>query len=195
MGAYKSKKTIDMMATRERLVAAIDAVATTRDRAAFAELFEYFAPRLRAYMRRLGVGDAALDDLVQEIMINVWRRASLYDPAKATVSTWVFTIARNKRIDVIRRESRPEYDPNDPSLVGEPQISPDQVASSLQDASYVRGALEKLPVEQAQVLKMSFFQDKSHSIIAEELKLPLGTVKSRMRLGMQRIRMFLEDVQ
>ncbi len=180
---------------RARLAACVLAVADHQDRDAFGELFDYFAPRLRAYLRRLLVSEGQLDDLIQDVMLSVWRKAGQYDPERANVSTWVFTIARNRRIDIVRRERRPEPDPEDPAFTPGPDPRPDEVVDQADAAARVKMALGSLPDEQAQVMTMSFFQDKSHSEIAEELGLPLGTVKSRMRLGLQRLRTHLEGSQ
>jgi RNA polymerase sigma-70 factor (ECF subfamily) len=177
------------------LAGLLQAVALDQDRGAFADLFAHFAPRLKAYLRRLSARDEQLDDLVQEIMIIVWNRAVLYDPRKANVSTWVFTIARNKRIDAIRRERRPEIDPHDPAFFNDDPKSPDVVVAEDRQAAMIRAAVEQLPSEQGEVLRLSFFEDKPHTDIADTLGIPLGTVKSRLRLAMRRLRPLLEDHQ
>lgn len=173
------------------------AVGRDRDRAAFAALFGHFAPRLKAYLRRQGCDAAGAEELVQEVMLLVWRRAETYDPAQASASTWVFTIARNKRIDVLRREQRPEIDPDDPALV--PALVPDRPESAdrrletQQSAGRLREALKDLPPEQAELLRLAYFEDKPHSVISAERGIPLGTVKSRLRLAMERLRKALRD--
>ena len=105
------------------LSALLAAVGAARDRAAFEALFRHFAPRIKAYLLRLGAGSPGAEDLAQEAMLSVWRKAVLFDPAKASAATWIFTIARNLRIDALRRERRPEFDPGDPAFVpdAEPQ--------------------------------------------------------------------------
>ena len=175
-------------ATEPALADLLAAVAERRDRYAFATLFSHFAPRLKAYMRRLGLEDARAEDLVQEVMLIVWRRAMLYDRVQASVSTWVFTIARNKRIDALRRERRPEIDPDDPALVQDATPGVDLLVSQDQIGRRLRAAVDELPQEQAEVLRKNFFEDKSHGVIAEELALPLGTVKSRVRLALTKLR-------
>ncbi|MGH6917886.1 MAG: sigma-70 family RNA polymerase sigma factor, partial [Geminicoccaceae bacterium] len=155
----------------------LDAVARRQDRAAFARLFEHFAPRVKAYVRRLGVPDQKAEDIAQEVMITVWRRACLYDPGQASVGTWIFTIARNKRIDDLRRERHPEIDPSDPALVADPQDAADELVMWQDQARRLRDAVGALPEEQALVLRKNFFEDKPHGVIAQELDLPLGTVK------------------
>jgi RNA polymerase sigma factor (sigma-70 family) len=163
-----------------------------RDRAAFVALFGHFAPRVKAYLRRLGADDASAEELVQEVMLAVWRRAASFNPALAAVSTWVFTIARNKRIDRLRRERHPELDPDDPALAPDPVIGADRVIETAEIGVRLRGALATLPDEQRSLLEMAFFEDKSHRAIAAETRLPLGTVKSRIRLALARLRVALE---
>lgn len=183
--------TLDATASAELL----EAVAQHQDKRAFARLFGHFAPRVKAYLRRLGAGDGLAEELAQEVLLTVWRRAHLYDRRQAGASTWIFTIARNKRIDAIRRERWPEVDPEDPALVPEAPESADRMVEAGQRQDRLRAAVAELPEEQALLLRLSFFEDKSHSVIAEELDLPLGTVKSRLRLALSRLRSRLEDVQ
>lgn len=170
-------------------------VAEDRDRRAFAKLFAHFAPRIKAYLRRLGAGDGMAEELAQEVMLTIWRRAHLFDRRQAGVGTWIFTIARNKRIDAIRRERRPELDPNDPALVPEAEPQADKTVEYDQRDTRIREAIAVLPEEQAKLLRLSYYEEKSHSAIAEELNLPLGTVKSRLRLALGRLRSSLEDMQ
>ena len=177
-----------------RLADLLAAVAEKQDRAAFARLFEHFAPRVKAYVRQLGAGDQKAEDIVQEVMITVWRRACLYDARQASVGTWIFTIARNKRIDHLRRERRPEIDPDDPALVADPQDGTDELVIWQDQARRLRAAVGTLPEEQALVLRKNFFEDKPHGVIAQELHLPLGTVKSRSRLALARLRRALGDI-
>ncbi len=176
-----------------RLNAAMAAVALARDRAAFQLLFDHFAPRVKGYLMRLGVGNAAAEDLAQEAMLLVWRKAALFDPAKASASTWIFTIARNLRIDAIRKERRPELDPTDPALQPESERPADVSIDWSQAEDRLRTALASLPREQSQIIVLSFLAEKPHSLIASELGLPLGTVKSRIRLAMARLRVALGD--
>jgi RNA polymerase sigma factor (sigma-70 family) len=176
-----------------RLADLLAAVAEKQDRAAFARLFDHFAPRVKAYLRQLGAADQKAEDIVQEVMITVWRRACLYGARRASVGTWIFTIARNKRIDHLRRERRPEIDPHDPALVADPQDGTDDVVIWEEQARRVRAAVGALPEEQALVLRKNFFEDKPHGVIAQELHLPLGTVKSRSRLALAKLRRVLGD--
>lgn len=181
----------------KRWEACMTAVARHRDKASFGELFDHFGPRVKSYLRRLGANDVLAEDLMQEVMLTVWRRADQFDGRKAAVSTWVFTIARNKRIDALRREKRPEVDMGDPGTVPEPEDDtphPDAQVGAGQIADILRAAVSRLPADQARLLNMAFYDDKSHSIIAEEMKLPLGTVKSRLRLALQKLRVDVGEI-
>jgi RNA polymerase sigma-70 factor (ECF subfamily) len=180
-------------ATRARLDELIEVIARSADRAAFAELFGHFAPRVKAYMIRLGADDRAAEDLTQETLLTVWRRAASFDRRQAGAATWIFTIARNKRIDLIRRERRPEIDPEDPALVPPPAGDAHDVLSAAEDEERVRRALGCLPAEQAEMLRLAFFEDLSHGRIAELRGMPLGTVKSRIRLALARLRSVLAE--
>jgi RNA polymerase sigma-70 factor (ECF subfamily) len=168
-------------------------VARERDRQAFEALFVYFGPRIKGYLFRIGARGALAEDLVQEAMLTVWRKAALFDPAKASAGTWIFTIARNLRVDAIRRERRPDFDPEDPAFVPEAEPAADEALTRRDDDERLRAAIVLLPPEQAEVVRLSFFADKPHSEIAKELGLPLGTVKSRLRLAMARIRAAMGD--
>jgi len=164
------------------------AVVERRDQASFVTLFDYYAPRVKAYLRRLGTPEGAAEDLAQEVMLTVWRKADTYDPSRAGVGTWIFTIARNLRIDALRRERRPALDPDDPLLMPEAEPTPDQAIETHREQAEVRAALKSLPEDQAKVITMAFYDGKSHGEIAAELAIPLGTVKSRLRLAFRRVR-------
>ncbi len=176
-----------------RLNAAVMAVGQVRDRQAFQELFYHFAPRVKGYLMRLGAGNAVAEDLAQEALLTVWRKAALFDPAKASASTWIFTIARNVRIDAIRKERRPDLDPNDPALLPQAERGADEGMYWAAAEGRLKVALAELPREQAKIIELSFLAEKPHSTIASELGLPLGTVKSRIRLAMARLRLALGD--
>lgn len=173
----------------------IQAIARDRSRPAFAGLFEYFAPRLKSYVMRLGADERAAEEVVQETMLMVWRKAGGFDPRRAAASTWIFTIARNKRIDRIRREKRPEIDPSDPVLAGESPEPADLPLQRRQHGDRLHAAISALPKEQAALVRLAFFNDMSHRDIASERSLPLGTVKSRIRLALLRLRRELEDLE
>lgn len=176
----------------DALIAAIQAVAQRQDRAAFARLFAHFAPRVKAYLVRLGADATSAEDLMQEIMLTVWRRADSYDPAQAAVSTWIFTIARNRRIDALRR-ARQVAAVNDPAFAPDPPAAADQAIETGEWQVLLSEALGDLPQEQSEMLRLAYFDDQSHSDIAARLKLPLGTVKSRLRLAIGRLRARLGD--
>jgi len=182
-----------MIPEAAELNALLARVAEARDRAAFAALFSHFAPRVKAYLLRLGASPALAEDLAQEALLNLWRKAHLFDPAKASTATWLFTIARNLRIDVIRREKRPELAPEDFLPNGEAAAEAAMVLAG--DEDRLRAALKDLPPDQIQVIELSFFADKPHSRIADELGIPLGTVKSRLRLAMARLKRALGETE
>lgn len=173
---------------RDHISGLIAAVAIDKDRAAFHALFEFFAPRLKGFMHRQGTDADMVEEIVQETMVNVWRKAGQFDPAKASASTWVFTIARNLRIDLLRKANRPMPDMNDPALVPDPAPRPHDVVSQEQEARRLNSVVRNLPPEQQDVLRLAFFEEKAHPEVAKELGIPLGTVKSRIRLALQRIR-------
>ena len=175
------------------LAGLLRAVGRSQDRAAFAELFRHFGPRVKAYLMRQGANEAQAEELVQEAMIMVWRRAESFDVSKSGASTWIFTIARNKRIDALRREKRPEYDPDDPALVPAAGENADSLVEAAQEADRLSVAIKSLSKEQADLIRMAYFEDKAHGRIAEETDLPLGTVKSRLRLALGHLRKALKE--
>ncbi len=164
------------------------AVGQRQDRGAFANLFRHYAPRVKAYLMRVGCDGGVAEELAQEVMVTVWRRAETFDPRQAGPSTWIFTVARNKRIDRLRRERRPEVDPDDPALVGEPAEPADRGIERQQEAVRLSRAIDALPEEQRDLVKLAYYEDKPHSVIAALRDLPLGTVKSRIRLALNRLR-------
>lgn len=166
----------------------IVAIGRQQDRSAFAALFAHFAPRVKTYLLRTGSDAVGADELTQEVMLLVWRKAAHYDPAQARAATWIFTIARNKRIDKFRRERHIELSPDDPALAPEPEQLPDHRLETAQQARAISTAISRLPGEQAALLRLAFYESKSHSTIAAEVGLPLGTVKSRLRLALARLR-------
>lgn len=159
------------------------------DREAFASVFARYAPRVKSYLLRLGAPGAIAEDLAQDAMLSVWRRAGSYDPVKAKASTWIFVIARNAWIDRLRRE-RVELAYREASPVSEESEdeAPDDAAVRSQTEEQVEAALATLSEEQRQVVRLSFFEDRPHSEIAERLSLPLGTVKSRLRLALIKLK-------
>lgn len=170
----------------------MEAIALHQDRAAFAELFAYYGPRVKAYCLRLGAEDALAEELAQDVMVTVWRKAQLFDRKQAAVSTWIFRIARNRRIDAARRAAKPEIDPDDDPTAPQAEIPADEALSAAERDAAVRVALKELPAEQIALLQLAFYEGLSHREIAERSGLPLGTVKSRIRLAFARLRSHLD---
>lgn len=170
----------------------VEAIGRVQDRAAFARVFTAYAPRVKAYLMRLGLPNAEAEELTQECMVTVWRKAASFDRTQASVSTWLFRIARNRRIDAFRRELRAEYDVQDPMLRPEPAPSPEAGAQALDREARVAAALAALPEAQAALIRRAFHESLSHREIAEATGLPLGTVKSRLRLAFDKLRAALE---
>jgi RNA polymerase sigma-70 factor, ECF subfamily len=186
----------DAMADAARWARLIEAIAVRRDRAAFAELFQYFAPRIKTFMQRSGASEQSADELAQETLLAVWSKAALFDPASVGAAAWIFTIARNLRIDAFRRLRRtPTHDTSEAGLEFRLDEGPQPDAGILasQIEGRVRDALSVLPDEQLRVIELSFFHEQAHAEIAQTLGIPLGTVKSRLRLAMARLRGLLDD--
>ena len=177
----------DAVAESARLGNLVRRIAATGDRAAFAELFSLLAPRVKSFLIRLGCDGATAEELTQDVMFVVWHRAGQFDPARAAPTTWVFTIARNLRIDRLRRERWVEPDLDDPLFVAEVESAETGIEIAERQIRLHR-AIADLPEEQAQLIQMAFFEDKAHSGIATEQNLPLGTVKSRLRLAVSRLK-------
>ena len=192
--SYPMAENIQRNPGADRHAALLAQVAMVRDRGAFAELFDHFAPRVKSFMMRKGSNAEQAEDLVQEAMIAVWSKATMFSTDKGSVSTWIFTIARNLRIDRLRREKSQLY--TDLEDFDAPDMSADAEESlgRLQEDNHVSAALAQIPAEQRELLILSFVEDVSQSDIALRLGIPLGTVKSRMRLGYQRLRKLLEQV-
>ena len=184
----------EVLPSPEELTRLLEAVAQARDRNAFARLFAYFAPRVKSFLIRSGLTDAVAEEVTQEVMIAVWRKASYFDPGRGGASTWVFTIARNQMIDRLRRtRSRTPDCQFDPSEEHDQPPSGEEIAITAEREKEVRKALGTLPGEQATIVRLSFFAEKPHAEIARELGIPLGTVKSRIRLALNRLRILLDS--
>jgi len=181
------------MLSAEEAADRIEAIAARQDRAAFAELFRHFAPRVKAFVMRGGADSEAAQEVAQEALTTVWRKAASFDRGKASAATWIYTIARNKRIDLLRRAQRP-IETEDWLMVYAPE-GEDADKSVLAGQTYtrVKELLGGLSEDQLLVIQKAFFEDKTHTAIAAELKLPLGTVKSRIRLALGRLREALEN--
>lgn len=176
-------------AAHKSFEAQLAAVGRDRDKQAFLSLFDHFAPRLKSFLMKGGATPEQAEELVQEVMLTVWNRAATYDPARAGAATWIFTIARNRRIDALRKTGRPEVDINDAAYIADETLpQPDQAVIQSDRTQKIAEAMKTLPKEQSEVVYKAFFEDKTHREIAEETKLPLGTIKSRLRLALDRLR-------
>lgn len=180
--------------TPAELAGLIEAIATHRDPDAFAVLFDYFAPRVKGFLIRANMPAAAAEELAQDALLTVWRKAEQFDPSKAGASAWIFTIARNLRIDVARREQRARLLDLEAPDESEPPASPDSMLLIGEREQRVHAALAHLSDDQLRVVRLSFFEGKPHADIATKLEIPLGTVKSRIRLAMNRLRELLGDL-
>jgi RNA polymerase sigma-70 factor, ECF subfamily len=169
-------------------------IAEKRDRAAFAKLFDAYAPRVKSFMMRKGATAEQAEDLVQETMIAVWSKAQMYVADRGSVTTWIFTIARNLRIDRLRREKTSLYTDIDDYDAESNEPQQDDALGRLQEDGHVAKALAQIPEEQRALLILSYVEDLPQSEIATRLQIPLGTVKSRMRLAYRRMRKLLETV-
>jgi len=175
---------------KQRMGDNLVAIGRDRDLAAFTDFYDYYAGRIKSFLMGKGMNEDVAEELMQEIMLTVWRRAESYDPKKAAASTWLFTIARNRRIDYLRGNSRIEVELDDEMLETE-MIQTDaqeKFVFDAQSAQRLERALDKLPPEQRHAMHLSYFRGQSHGAIAKWLDLPIGTVKSRIRLAMQTVR-------
>ena len=186
-GAVSASETV-----ASEMSSCLQKIGEARDRAAFEVVFRFFAPRVKAYLMKSVREPNASEELMQETMVQVWRKAGQFDPAKASASTWIFAIARNLRIDAYRKDKRPEIDINDPALVPEPEQQPDDWVQGQQASARIRLAMADLSSAEQAVLRLAYFEDKAQSAIAEQLQIPLGTVKSRLRLAFGKLRRALE---
>ncbi len=179
-----SKPTSDKV-THEDLVLKI---ARERDRFAFKQVFAHFAPRVKSYLLKLGLDDHKAEDLAQDVLVTVWIKAEQFDPKKAKLSTWIFRISRNKFIDLTRKQKYPEVNADDHLTDMVAPEETDRPVEAMQTASIVSSAMTKLNPDQQRVIKLSFYEEMSHSEISAHLSLPLGTVKSRIRMAFQALR-------
>ncbi|MBE9638939.1 sigma-70 family RNA polymerase sigma factor [Salipiger mangrovisoli] len=193
MHRRKSKETCVTPAERTEQTQWLLAVRDARDREAFGRLFDFFAPRLKAMLLRSGLRDGSAEDVVQDVMLSVWNKAAQFDPHRAEASAWIYRIARNRQIDLYRRRPLPE-----PELVQEPESAePDaaQILAMAQEAAQLRAALRNLSPEQTEALRHAYMDELPHSEISRITGLPLGTIKSRIRLGLDRLRRDLSDLR
>ncbi|MEO8855378.1 MAG: sigma-70 family RNA polymerase sigma factor [Burkholderiaceae bacterium] len=158
------------------------AVSVQRDRASFMRIYDHFAPRLQRYLRNLGVPESIADELVQEALLTLWRKAAMFDPTRASLSTWLYRVARNLYIDHVRKE--PHWLPVQEGLDRIDQLESTRLDSQPEssfDQDLLKQAIDRLPPVQAKLIRMCYLESKSHSEIARELEMPLGTVKSSLR--------------
>lgn len=171
--------------------ALLTAVGARSDGDAFTRLFDHFGPRVQSQLLRLGVAPVTAEDVTQDVMETIWRKAHLYDPGKAAAATWIFQVARNRQVDVRRRCREFAVDAEDFSAIPDTCEASDDRIDAAQRRQRVRAALDALPQDQMTLVTLAFFEDLSHSTIAQMLNLPLGTVKSRLRLAFARLRRLL----
>lgn len=157
-----------------------------RDQRAFAELFGHFAPRVKAFLMKSGASVSLAEECTQEVMATLWQKSHMFDPTRASVATWIFTIARNRKIDALRKQRRPE--PEDLTWGPEPEPDQAEVIEMRQESQKLEKAVRSLPAKQRELVERAYFGDLSHSEIASQTGLPLGTIKSRIRLALERLR-------
>lgn len=181
------------------MTALLEAVAVRRDRDAFIALYKHFAPRVKTFLLRSGASDARAEELAQETMLTVWRKADSFVPRNIGVAGWIFTIARNLHIDSFRRERRFAYNLDEADAGSETQEheqrTPEDAVSAAHMEARVHEALAQLSPEQRRVIELFFFKNKTHGEIERELKIPLGTVKSRLRLALNKLRALLDHLR
>ena len=162
------------------------AVRDHRDKVAFGRLFDHFAPRLKGMICRSGLPAAQAEDIVQDVMLTVWRKADLFDPGRAQVAAWIFQIARNRQIDILRKERRPV--PEELRQVEQTDVDAAQVLALEQETRALQAALKRLKPAQRVMVERAYLGELSHAEIKAETGLPLGTIKSRIRLGLEKLR-------
>ena len=178
--------------TDDDLTLCVELVGKNQDKLAFNSIFRYFAPRLKSFLVKAGSTDSQAEEVIQEVMIAVWTKSSTYDSNKSSVSTWIYTIARNKRIDKIRKEKRHYLSESDEGLEIPVDSTQEKEIFSSQVSNSLKKYMTNLPEEQSKLLKLSYFYNKTHADISAELKIPLGTVKSRIRLALTKMRHLVE---
>lgn len=178
-----SEQTIWMLAVRDK-----------RDKAAFGRLFDHYAPRLKGFIMRAGAPAGQAEDIVQDVMLTIWRKAHLFDPERAQVASWIYQIARNRQIDVLRKEARPMPEA---LKAEEPEHEPDagQVVALDQEVKKLREALARLAPAQREIIEKAYLGELTHTDIRNVTGLPLGTIKSRIRLGLERLRHELKELE
>jgi RNA polymerase sigma-70 factor (ECF subfamily) len=171
------------------------AVGENHDRDAFVRLFEHYAPRVKSFLMKGGLTPEQADEVAQETMLTVWQKAPSYDPKRAAAGTWIFTIARNRRIDLQRKNKHTGPMPEEHDMPAATDLQPGEAMEQSQDTRALSAAIDNLPDEQADLIRRAFLEDKTHQDIAAETGLPLGTIKSRIRLGLGKLRENLKGLQ
>lgn len=167
-------------------VQCIARIRDTQDEGAFGQLFAHFAPRVKAFLMKSGADAGLAEECAQDVMATLWQKSHLFDPARASAATWIFTIARNRRIDLLRKQRRPE--PEDLAWGGEAEPDQADVLAMQQESQQLVEAIAHLPEKQRDLIERAYFSDLSHTEIAAQTGLPLGTIKSRIRLALDRLR-------
>ena len=187
-----TRRDAEKLQRRDRYSVQLEAVRNRRCERSFRQLYEYFAPRVSSFLRQKGVEERISHEIMQETMTRVWLKARQFDSQKASASTWIFTIARNLFIDHIRQRRRAEVDPNDPMLVRDEDHGPDAGLDKADRAEILQTAIGALPPEQAEVLRLVYMTGMKQQAVADKLSVPLNTVKSRLRLALEKLRRLME---
>ena len=181
-----------MAKVKNPFIEALAKVAESQDISSFKKIFDYFSPRLKSFLMRSGADEAIAEEIIQETMTIIWTKADYYDPKMASPSTWIYTIARNKKIDILRKSRKAILEDIDTAVLPPVESKADENIEHDQKFEMITQYLDDLPEDQLNLLKMNFFEEKSHGEISEITKIPLGTVKSRIRLALEKIRSKLE---
>ena len=182
-----------MAKVKNPFIEALAKVAESQDISSFKKIFDYFSPRLKSFLMRSGADEVIAEEIIQETMTIIWTKADYYDPKVASPSTWIYTIARNKKIDILRKSRKAILEDIDTAILPPVESKADENIEHDQKFEMIAQYLDDLPEDQLNLLKMNFFEEKSHGEISEITKIPLGTVKSRIRLALEKIRGKLEQ--
>ena len=182
-----------MVKVKNPFAVALVNIAESQDIGSFKKIFDYFSPRLKSFLMKSGADEAIAEEIIQETMTIIWTKADYYDPKVASPSTWIYTIARNKKIDILRKSRKAILEDIETAVLPPVESKADENIEHDQKFDMIAQYLDDLPEDQLNLLKMNFFEEKSHGEIAELTKIPLGTVKSRIRLALEKIRGKLEQ--
>ena len=190
-GTGQSKRMADGLDTNKLM----EKVVADGDKEAFSQLYTHFAPRIKAMMMKMSPDASVAEEVAQEALISLWRKAHSFDPSKASLSTWLFTIARNLRIDRFRAKKKDNLDPNEPMLLPSAEPSAEETVFRGEESIKVRSCISQLPEDQQEVVGLAFMEGMTHQEIADSLGIPLGTVKSRLRLSFEKLRPMLKELR